>query len=275
MGLFDMLGIGGTAAERSSRSIAKLQRKVVEKFGPPENRQGAVEELGQLRTEAAIDALLMRFTIRVDPGITDDDEKKRTLDLIIDAGETALPAIKRFISTRDEISWPLKALGDLVPEFEVVKVLVDTLKKAAGEYARVPEKKVLLLSAAATHKGPELVAAALPFLEDMDDEVVIAAAHVIAVQAAHEVIPPGAPAVAEPAAAATAATAGSVAIEAGREPLIQTFLRAHEQKNQRIKDALAGMLAESHWDVKGYSPKVEAALDGGYKLDSKGKVVRK
>ena len=79
MGLFDMLGIGGTAAERSSRSIAKLQKKVIEKFGPPENRQGAVEELGQLRTEAAIDALLMRFTIRIDPGITDAANRPRNL----------------------------------------------------------------------------------------------------------------------------------------------------------------------------------------------------
>ena len=271
MGLFDMLGIGGTAEERETRNISKLQKKVVEKFGPPENRQGAIEELGQLRSEAAVEALLMRFTVRVDPGITDDDEKKRTLDLILDAGEKALPAIKRFIAGREEISWPLKALGDLVPEFEVAKVLAETLQKAAGEYARVPEKKVLLLSAAATHKGPELVAAALPFLDDMDDEVVIAAGHVIAVQAAQHQPVAGAPAPADAAAAAVA----MVAIEAGREPLIRTFLRAHEQKNQRIKDALAGLLAESHWDVKGYTPKVEAALDGGYKLDSKGKVVRR
>ena len=274
MGLFDMLGIGGTAEERETRNISKLQKKVVEKFGPPENRQGAIEELGQLRSEAGVEALLTRFTVRVDPGITDDDEKKRTLDLILDAGEKALPAIKRFIATRDEISWPLKALGDLVPEFEVVKVLVETLKKAAVEYARVPEKKVLLLRAAASHKGPELVAAALPFLDDMDDEVVIAAAHVLAVQAAQNQPVAGAPAPADPAAAEVTAAAAAVT-DAGREPLIQTFLRAHEQKNQRIKDALAGMLAESHWDVKGYTPKVEAALDGGYKLDSKGKVVRK
>ena len=34
-------------------------------------------------------------------------------------------------------------------------------------------------------------------------------------------------------------------------------------------------LADSGWDVKGYTPKVEAALPPGYKLDSKGKVLRK
>ena len=273
MGLLDRLGIGGTKQERDARSIAKLQKKVVEKFGPPENRQGAIEELGALKTEAAIDALLTRFTIRIDPGITDDDEKKRTLDLIVDAEETAVPSIKRFISSRDEISWPLKALADLLPEFEVVAVLVETLKKAAGEYARVPEKKVLLLHAAGHHRSQNLVGACLPFLEDMDDEVVIAAAHAIAVQSQPgPVAAPAAPAKETGDAVTPALESGS---GSGREPLIETFLRAHEQKNQRIKDALAGILAETPWDVKGYTPKVEAALSDGYKLDSKGKVVRK
>ena len=42
-----------------------------------------------------------------------------------------------------------------------------------------------------------------------------------------------------------------------------------------IREAIAGLLADSPWDVKGYTPKVEAALPPAYKLDSKGKVQRK
>ena len=42
-----------------------------------------------------------------------------------------------------------------------------------------------------------------------------------------------------------------------------------------MREALAGVLAESAWDVKGYTPKVEAALPPLYKLDSKGKVQRR
>src|SRR5438270_14056099 len=102
MGLMDMLGLAGTKVQR-------LQKKSMEKFGPPENRQGAIEELGELKTEAAVDALLLRYTFRVDPGITDDEEKARVLALVLQAGEAALPAVKRFILTRDEISWPLRA----------------------------------------------------------------------------------------------------------------------------------------------------------------------
>src|ERR1700674_3491213 len=242
MGLLDMLGMGGPDAK-----VRRLQRKAQQKFGPAENRQGAIEELGGLRTEAAIDALLTRYTFRVDPGITDDDEKARVLALITQAGDVALAPVKRFISSRDEISWPLRALDALLPEAEVVTFLVEVAKKIGGEYSRVPEKKVLLLHALSAHKSPEIAAAVLPFLDDMDDEVQIAAAEVIVKQQ-----DPG-----------------------GREPLIQHFLKAHEGSNARVREALAGILAESPWDVKGYTPKVETALPPAYKLDSKGKVQRK
>ena len=243
MGLLDKLGIGGGPQAR----VARLQKKATEKYGPPENRQGAIEELGALKSDAAVEALLMRFTIRIDPGITDDEEKARVRALIVEAGAAALPAVKRFILGRDEISWPLRALADLLPEQEVVKFLVELSNKCAAEYSRVPEKKVLLLHALMTHKAPEIVPAVLPFLDDMDDEVQIAAAEVISRQQDL----------------------------AGREPLIQHFLKAQETSNARVREALAGLLADSGWDVKGYTPKVEAALPPGYKLDSKGKVLRK
>jgi len=239
MGLLELIGFGP--------KLQRLQKKMMEKFGPPENRQGAIEELGEMRTEEAVSALLMRYTFRVDPGITDDDEKARVMALIVQTGQTALPAVKKFIMGRDEISWPLRALSDLLPEAEVVKFLVAVAHKVGTEYSRVPEKKVLLLHALMTYKAPEITPAVLPFLDDMDDEVQIAAAEVITRQQ-------------DP---------------AGREPLIQHFLKAHESSNARVREALAGLLADSPWDVKGYTPKVEAALPPAYKLDSKGKVQRK
>jgi len=211
MGLLDMLGMGGPEGK-----VRRLQKKASAKFGPAENRQGAIEELGALKTEAAAEALLMRYTFRVDPGITDDEEKARVLALITQAGDVALGPVKRFISSRDEISWPLRALEGL-------------------------------LHALSAHKSPEIAPAVLPFLDDMDDEVQIAAAEVIVRQQ-------------DP---------------VGREPLIQHFLKAHEGSNARVREALAGLLADSGWDVKGYTPKVEAALPQGYKLDSRGKLARK
>ena len=242
MGLLDMIGLGGPEGK-----VRRLQKKLMEKFGPKENRQGAIEELGELRTEPAIEALLTRFTFRIDPGITDDEEKARVLALITAAGPVALGPVKRFISSRDEISWPLRALEALVPKGEMVQFLVEVARKVGSEYSRVPEKKVLLLHALSGHRSPEIASVVLPFLTDMDDEVQIAAGEVIVMQQ-------------DP---------------VGREPLIQHFLEAHEGSNARVREALAGLLADSTWDVKGYTPKVEAALPAAYKLDSKGKVQRK
>jgi HEAT repeat protein len=242
MGLLDMIGLGGPEGK-----VRRLQKKSMEKFGPKENRQGAIEELGELKTGPAIEALLLRYTFRVDPGITDDEEKARVLALITAAGPVALEPVKRFISSRDEISWPLRALEALLPEAEVVQFLVEVARKVGSEYSRVPEKKVLLLHALMTHKSNEITPVVLPFLEDMDDEVQIAAAEVIVRQQ-------------DP---------------VGRESLIQHFLKAHEGSNARVREALAGLLADSPWDVKGFTPKVEAALPDAYKLDSKGKVLRK
>src|SRR5207245_6617223 len=111
MGLLDMLGLGGPEGK-----VRRLQKKATTKFGPAENRQGAIEELGGLKTEAALDALLTRYTFRVDPGITADDEKARVLALISQAGEVALGPVKRLIASRDGISWPSRALGALLPE---------------------------------------------------------------------------------------------------------------------------------------------------------------
>lgn len=262
MGLLDRLGITGTPQEKEARAVAKLSKKAMEKFGPPENRQGAIDELGALKTEAAVEALLLRFTFRVDPGITDDEEKQHVHALVVEAGPAALQAVKRFILTRDEISWPLRALGDLVSEPEVLSVLVEALRKAAIEYSRVPEKKVLLLHAIAQHKSGEVAPAAVPFLDDMDDEVQIAAAQAIASQAT-------------PAKGAAGETRPATEGDAGREPLIQAFLRAHERSNARVREALAAMLADVPWDVKGYTPKMEAALPSAYKLDARGKVQRR
>jgi HEAT repeat protein len=248
MGFLDKLGIGGNREEREERGIRKLQKKTMEKFGPPENRQGAIEELGKMRSARAIDALLMRYTIRVDPGITDDEEKQRVLALVHEAGAgVAAEPVKAFILSRDEISWPLKALSDLLPEEEVVRFLIEVLRKTGSEYSRVPEKRVLLLHAAALHRSPDLVPVLLPFLNDMEDEVQIAAAQAIAAQND----------------------------ERAREPLLQRFLSAHEGSNARVRESLAGLLADSGFDVKGYTPKVEAALPAAYKLDAKGRVVRK
>src|SRR5436305_13767101 len=107
MGFLDKLGIGGTREEREERGVKKLLKKATETFGPVENRQGAIEELGKMRSPRAVEALLMRYTIRIDPGITDDEEKRRVVALLRQArAATAAGPVKPVILSRHAISWP-------------------------------------------------------------------------------------------------------------------------------------------------------------------------
>ena len=53
MGIFDLFG---SASEREQAQLKKLTRKLTEKYGPPENRQKAIEQLAELGTSAALQA---------------------------------------------------------------------------------------------------------------------------------------------------------------------------------------------------------------------------
>ena len=81
MGLLDLFGGKG-----GKGGLRKLGQKVTEKYGPPENRQKAIQQLADQGTAEALGVLCLRFTVRADPGITDDEEKenvRRILALIL------------------------------------------------------------------------------------------------------------------------------------------------------------------------------------------------
>src|SRR5438270_5765959 len=104
MGLFDFLGGGGTKVE-------KLQKAATQKFGPPENRQKALNQLADMEGPEPIAALLRRFTIAVDPSITDREEKDFTYRAVVDKGALAVEPLTAFVRHSETgIAWALKAL---------------------------------------------------------------------------------------------------------------------------------------------------------------------
>src|SRR5207253_8315447 len=119
MGLLDMLGMGGPEGK-----VRRLQKKASAKFGPAENRQGAIEELGALKTDAAVEALLLRYTFRVDPGITDAEEKARGLALTTQGGDGARGPGERVRCGGGESRWSLALLRGLGSAARVVEVRV-------------------------------------------------------------------------------------------------------------------------------------------------------
>ncbi len=254
MGLFDLFA---SRDERERNALRRLAQKVTQKYGPPENRQKVIQQLAQMGTPAAMKVLCLRFTVRADVGLHDDDEKEEARRILVEAGAASIAPVKEFLQEQESgVAWGLRILSALAPPDEVLATVVQLLVKLGREYTRDPEKKLVLLSwlnehpdllATATAGQPGGVEAALlPLLEDFVDDVRIGAARVLA---------------------------RLPASEAAREALLQLLVR--DADNARVRGEVLQALCDLGAGVRGYRPKVEALLVEPFFLDKEGHVKKR
>jgi len=248
MGIFDLFG---SAAEREQAQLKKLARKLTEKYGPPENRQKAIEQLAELGSPGALQALCLRFTLLADPGQTDQEEKESVLGHLADAGRDALPPITAFIREQESgVAWGLQALAAVATPAEVLDVVVAELARMASIYVRDPEKQLTLLAwVKEHHDGAEaagLDGALRATLADFSDDVRLGAVR---------------------------ALAGLPLTEETRTALIDLLLR--DAGNARVRGEVLAALHHLGADVKGFRPSVEPLLVEPWFLDKDGAVKRR
>ncbi len=265
MGLFDFFGAKG-----GKDALRKQAQKITEKYGPPENRQKVIQQLADLGTPEALAVLCLRFTIRSDPGITDDEEKESVRQILVDAGEKAVQPAKDFLANQEAgVSWGLRILSELRPPEDIVATALRLLHRLGREYTRDPEKKLVLLSWLAEHHGdltgpssavkgavdaptasegsrPDLDETLLPLLEDFSDDVRTATVRVLARQPA---------------------------TERTRVALLDLFQR--DRDNARVRGEVLQALADLGANVKGYRPTVEPLLVEPFFLDRDGNVKKR
>ncbi len=240
MGFFDLFG--GSPEKRAK----SLQKKVTEKYGPPENRQKAIDQLLDLGTPEAIAALLMRFTVACEPSITDAEEKDYTYESLLKFGDKTIEPLKAFLKKSDvATSWAVKMLRQVVGESDLVGVCLEILAALGPEYTRDPEKKTVLIATIGDLKDPRIAPALNPFLEDPSDDVRIAAAAALAKQKD----------------------------EQSREPMLKAFVDSADRA--RVIAALAAALADSGFGIQGYREKIEKGLPDGFLVDRSGTVKRR
>jgi hypothetical protein len=253
MGLFDLFG---SRESREQAALRRLAQKLTQKWGPQENRQKAVEQLEAMRSHAGWKTLCLRFTIRSEVGIQDDEEKEQVRAALVEAGAGVLPAVKEFLSEQESgVAWGLRVLAELAPPEEVAGTVLALLQRLSREYTRDPEKKLVLLSwlrehpdllARATTGSPGLQDAVVPLLEDFVDDVRIGASRTLAVA-------PGG--------------------DAGREALLALLLR--DRDNARVRGEVLQALNDLGADVKGHRADVEAVLVEPFYLDREGRVKKR
>ena len=252
MGFLDLFG-----RKSGPGALRKQAQKVTEKFGPPENRQKVIQQLAEMGTPEALSVLCLRFTIRADPGITDDEEKENVRLILVEAGEKAIGPVKEFLEHQEAgVSWGLRVLTSLTSPEDVVATTLRLLYRLGREYTRDPEKKLVLLSWLAEHHGdlthaagagaPSPDEAVLPLLEDFADDVRISTVRLLARQSL---------------------------TERTREALLALLER--DKDNARVRGEVLQALSELGADVKGHRPTVEALLVEPYFLDRDGHVKRR
>ncbi|MBC7172187.1 MAG: HEAT repeat domain-containing protein, partial [Polyangiaceae bacterium] len=164
MGFLDFLS-GGSDERARKRHAARVANKRAQ----APDRWDSIKALGEMKSSAAVEALLVRFTFKVDPSITDQEEKDATYQAILGAGDAAVPPIVAFLRTADSVAWPMKLLQRLVPDEKIVELLVDTLSDMDTEYERDPQKKIQVLAELAERKDPRIRPAVERFLEDINE----------------------------------------------------------------------------------------------------------
>ena len=254
MGILDLFG---SKEQRNRAALRKLAQKLTQRYGPPENRQKAIDQLAGMGTPGALGTLCLRFTVRSDVGITDDEEKETVRRLLVEAGRDAVEPVREFLKAQESgVSWGLRVLASLLPPEAVLDEVVALLDRAGKTYSRDPEKKLVLLSWLTEHHAPSapqaavipaaLEAAILPLLEDFSDDVRISAARALARLGAGQ---------------------------AGREALVELLLR--DRDNARVRGEVLQALCDLGADVKGHRPAVEALPLDPFFLDREGRVKKR
>jgi hypothetical protein len=241
LGLFDIF-TGGSGAQKALR----LKSKIVQKYGEPSGRQKAMEELGKMQIPEAVSVLMSRFTVAVEPGTIDADEKDHVLELVTGFGKMAVEPVLEFLRRNDAASsWAVRILEGILPEPEVVSCLTAFLAEIGPKYMRDPEKKVVVIQYLAGKDDPRIAEVLTPVLDDMSDDVKIAALSAL----------------------------GPLKYEPAREPILK--LLVGEETGKRVQKAALDALATSGFGVQGFREKVESRMVDPYSLDKSGVIQKR
>ncbi len=238
MGLFDVFKGGGGGL---NKHIARVANKRAQQH----ERWESIQVLANDGSDEAIRALLVRFTIRVDPSITDGEEKNAAFSGICQHGEAALEPVRDFLESSDTLAWPLKILKEIQTEEEVTTTLLELLDKMHTDYERDPQKKIDVIAAFEERQDPRIVEHVTRFLEDMNETARFHAVGAIYRQAD-----------AEPA----------------REALTKAFL---DEESVRTRMRILDGFIERDWRLAEVKDEAAKKMPNGYSLGKKGEVRRK
>jgi len=229
----------------SESQIKRAIKQITQTHGEAGTRVAAMERLASWGTPESAAALLRRFTVQTPQASMDLEEKQYGVRLLAEMGRAAVDPILNYLRTEPDVTFPTRALRDILSTDEFHEALKDILSGLSTGYTRWPEAKAVLITNLSDEAFLQVVETVLRFLEDEDDDVCIAAIDYLA-RNGDETI---------------------------REKLLQIFLEA--EARPRVRGRILDHFYEREWTVKGYRKKMEEAIELPYYLTSKGTVKRR
>lgn len=173
MGLFDFLKRGSTPPPAGSpnKKVAGPGRVVADKRAQAYDRSEAIQQLSDMKSPDAAEALLRRFTFSIDPSITDQEEKEAAFDGIVAVGEPAVAHIRAFCEKAEVLTWPLRMLHAILSEDDYRTELLTLAESFDTEYSRNVEPKLQVVAALEEVHGEGVREAVERFLEDVNETV--------------------------------------------------------------------------------------------------------
>jgi len=237
MGIFDVFKGGG--------GLTKHVARVANRRAQRHERWESIQVLAGDGSDEALRALLTRFTVRVDPSITDGEEKNEAFQGIVQHGEAALGPVRDFLDSSETLAWPLKILREIQSEEEVNTILLELLSKMDTEYERDPQKKIDVIASFEERKDPRVADVVTRFLEDMNETARFHAAGAILAQDD---------------------------ADAALEPMTKAFL---VEESVRVRMRMLDGYIERGWKLADVKEEASKKMPTGYSLGKKGEVRKK
>jgi len=236
----------GAESRFTDKNVAKLHKKLMNKWYQTMERKRVIQLLAQLGSEEAVTALLGRFTYVTDGSIVDEDEKSIVYEILLDMGGRSVPSLRRFILTEPAIYWPLKALTEIEGEEVAVDTLLEALDGITDRWERSMERMHSLVQSLRDYHSDKVLARLVDLATDENEEI-----RFLAVD--------------------------GLSTFDSKQQAVDTIIERllDDGETTRIKTFIMDMLMERKWRVRKYKKELAGKLPETYFVDDTGTIQRK
>lgn len=228
--------------KKTSPQIVRLTKKLENKYGQAQDRQMAIDQLAQVGSPEAVEALLKRFSFRIEQTIGDEDEKNTVYNHLVSLGPTSVEPILEYLRNENSPFWPTKALRQIVGDEATVAYLLEMIREMEAIFDRDINRKVELVSNLCEFNHPDVITALSEFARDENEEIRVRAVEAMAHMGNEELC----------------------------EVMVDRLMDPSE--TQRMRIAILSLLVDRKWKVKSRKDDIRKVLPDSFWIDDVGTI---